>query len=201
MKLTTRSHWRSWSARIFLSHSSANNAEAIALRDWLAAEGWDDLFLDLDPQRGIVAGERWERALNEAANRCEAVLFLVSKAWLASAWCLKEFHLAAKPNKRMFGVLVEDLSVAELPAEVTATWQLVDLASGSDHQMFRAVLPDGSEAHVTWSKSGLARLKGGLTRAARRRDRRQPAFAAAIHPATRRASRPTPSTMVDETAY
>jgi hypothetical protein len=31
-------------ARIFISHSSVNNAEAIALRDWLAGEGWDDVF-------------------------------------------------------------------------------------------------------------------------------------------------------------
>ena len=54
-------------SRIFVSHSSSNNAEAVALRDWLAAEGWDDVFLDLDPERGIAAGERWERALNEAA--------------------------------------------------------------------------------------------------------------------------------------
>ena len=77
-------------SRIFLSHSSTNNAEAVALRDWLADNGWkDEIFLDLDPQRGIAAGERWERALNEAANRCEAVLFLVSKAWLASVWCLQ----------------------------------------------------------------------------------------------------------------
>jgi hypothetical protein len=67
-------------SRIFLSHSSKNNAEAKALADWLAAQGFDDLFLDLDPQRGIAAGERWERALNQAAQRCEAVLFLVSKA-------------------------------------------------------------------------------------------------------------------------
>ncbi|WP_292427887.1 TIR domain-containing protein [Mesorhizobium sp.] len=71
-------------ARISLSHSSENNAEALALRDRLVGEGWDDLFLDLDPQRGIVAGERWERASNEAAFRCEAVLSLVSRAWLRS---------------------------------------------------------------------------------------------------------------------
>jgi len=45
-------------ARIFLSHSSRYNAEAVALGAWLAAEGWDDLFLDLDPTRGIAAGER-----------------------------------------------------------------------------------------------------------------------------------------------
>jgi hypothetical protein len=49
-------------SRIFLSHSSANNAEAVTLRDWLANEGWkDEIFLDLDPLRGIAAGERWER--------------------------------------------------------------------------------------------------------------------------------------------
>ena len=41
-------------SRIFLSHSSANNAEAVAIRDWLASEGWNEVFLDLDPERGIV---------------------------------------------------------------------------------------------------------------------------------------------------
>ena len=103
-------------SRIFLSHSSSNNAQAVALRDWLSDNGWkDEIFLDLDPQRGIAAGERWERALNEAANRCEAVLFLVSKAWLGSGWCLKEFNLAHKLNKRLFGVLIEELLVADLP--------------------------------------------------------------------------------------
>jgi len=64
------------------------------LRDWLAREGWDDVFLDLDPERGIAAGERWERALHEHANRCEAVIFLVSANWLASGWCLREYARA-----------------------------------------------------------------------------------------------------------
>jgi hypothetical protein len=30
-------------SRIFLSHSSADSAQAIALRDWLVSEGWNDL--------------------------------------------------------------------------------------------------------------------------------------------------------------
>ncbi len=152
-------------ARIFLSHSSDNDAEAVALRGWLTAEGWDDLFLDLDPTRGIAAGERWELALNEAANRCEAVLFLVSRAWLASRWCLKELSLATKLNKRIFGLLVEDIPVAELPADLTATHQLVNLAAGSDHVMLGGRGRDGSEVRVTFSQSGLAKLKTGLMRA------------------------------------
>jgi hypothetical protein len=153
-------------ARIFLSHSSANNAEAVALRDWLLREGWDDLFLDLDPKRGIAAGERWECALNEAASRCEAVLFLVSKVWLASRWCLREFNLAHRLGKRLLGVLIEDLSIDDLPADFGGTWQIVRLASGRDHVMLRAVLPiSGQEAHVTFSAEGLARLKAGLQKA------------------------------------
>ncbi len=154
-------------SRIFISHSSANNAEAIALRDWLVSEGWSDLFLDLDPDRGIAAGERWERALNEAARRCEAVIFLISKAWLGSRWCTNELTLARRLNKRLFGVLVEEgLTVADLPHDVTSTWQLVNLATGRDHKQFRITLPvTGEEVHVTYSLEGLTRLKGGLQRA------------------------------------
>ena len=154
-------------SRIFISHSSTNNAEAVALRDWLAANGWkDEIFLDLDPQRGIAAGERWERALNQAANRCEAVLFLISKAWLASAWCRKELNLAHHLNKPLFGVLIEDRPVSELPEDLTGTWQIVHLASGRDHVMLRAVLPiTHDEAHVTFSAEGLQRLKHGLEEA------------------------------------
>jgi formylglycine-generating enzyme required for sulfatase activity len=154
-------------SRILLSHSSTNNAEAVALRDWLASNGWkDEIFLDLDPQRGIAAGERWERALNEAASRCEAVLCLVSKAWLGSIWCRKEFNLAHRLNKRLFGVLIEDLPVSDLPEDLTGTWQIVRLASGRDHVMLRAILPiTQDEVHVTFSAEGLQRLKHGLEEA------------------------------------
>ena len=153
-------------ARIFLSHSSHDNAQALALNGWLRIEGWDDVFLDLDAERGITAGERWEGALNEAAGRCEAVLFLISRAWLGSRWCLREFHLADKLNKRMFGILIEEVPLGDLPAEMSRDWQIVDLASGRDHATFKSLTQDGArEAHVTFSKSGLARLKAGLNKA------------------------------------
>jgi hypothetical protein len=127
---------------------------------------WNEVFLDLDPERGISAGERWERALNEAASRCEVVLFLISQSWLASRWCLKEFNLARKLNKRLFGLLIEAIPIVELPADLSGAWQVVDLASGQDHAMFRVVLPrTHEEAHVTFSKEGLARLRNGLAKA------------------------------------
>jgi TIR domain len=155
-------------SRLFISHSSANNAEAVAIRDWLAREGWDEVFLDLDPARGIAAGERWERALNEAASRCEAVLFLISRAWLDSRWCLNEFNLAHRLNKRLFGVLVEAIPLADLPEDLSGTWQVVDLAAGHDHEMFRVALPrTQEEAHVTFSRGAGTATRRTRTRGPR----------------------------------
>jgi hypothetical protein len=37
---------------LFISHQSTNNAAAVALRDWLTEEGFGDVFLDIDPERG-----------------------------------------------------------------------------------------------------------------------------------------------------
>ena len=93
-------------SRIFLSHSSNDSPQAIALRDWSKAEGWGDIFLDHDPEDGIHAGDRWEVALSEAIARCEAVLFLFSRSWLSSAWCRRELRSAHDHNKRLFGVLI-----------------------------------------------------------------------------------------------
>jgi WD40 repeat protein len=151
-------------SRIFLSHSSTDNAAAMALADWLAASGWTDVFLDLDPERGIAAGELWKRRLYEAADRCEAVLFLVTPAWLASEWCKREFELAAKLNKRAF-ILLFGTHIDDVIAAIGGATQATDLHGGTDHRVFIAKLPDGSEVPVTFSAAGLARLKAGLERA------------------------------------
>jgi hypothetical protein len=103
-------------SRIFITHSRADNDRAIALRDWLLANGWDDFFLDLDldldpdpdpdPERGIVAGEKWKEALKQAAHRCEAVLALVSPEWLGRDWCRAELAAAELLGKKIFILLI-----------------------------------------------------------------------------------------------
>src|SRR5512134_1999196 len=94
-------------SRIFISHSSANNAEALAISQWLSESGWSDHFVDVDPSRGLAAGEAWQAALKSAADRCEAVICLLSPTWAASKWCLAEFLLAKQLGKQIFGVLIE----------------------------------------------------------------------------------------------
>jgi hypothetical protein len=97
----------------------------------MIAHGWDDVFLDLDPERGLKAGERWQEALKRAAERCELVVFLVSPVWAASKCCLAEFLLAKSLNKRVFAVIFEPTSFSELPTEMTAEWQITDLTAGA----------------------------------------------------------------------
>jgi class 3 adenylate cyclase len=153
-------------ARIFLSHSSGNNAEAIVLRDWLIGHGWDDLFLDLDPERGLKAGERWQAALKQAAERCELVIFLVSPEWAASKWCLAEFLLAKNLNKRIVGVIVDPIPLERLPVEMTGEWQLVDLTEGKRDNKVTVTPPPGDKrVTVAFAEAGLERLHVGLMQA------------------------------------
>jgi formylglycine-generating enzyme required for sulfatase activity len=150
-------------SRIFLSHSSANNAETIALRDWLRAEGWDDVFLDVDPERGIKPGTHWEEALRSAAERCEAVLFVISRAWLGSEWCRDEFRLVRHLRKRLFAIVIEDIPRADLPVAMSREWQLVNIAPKGDLTTFSVVLPRSFQTvEVAFGSDGLRRLRIGL---------------------------------------
>ena len=115
---------------IFISHSSANNALALAIGRWLSDNGWNDL----EPAKGLAPGERWQEALKNAADRFEAVLFLISPAWRDSRWCLAEFLLAKQLGKTIFGVLVEEVALDALPKEMTAESQLCDLVTGNQRQ-------------------------------------------------------------------
>ena len=100
--------------RLFISHSSQDNFEALAFRDWLTQEGWstDDVFLDL---HGLGAGERWRDALAKANERCEVVVLLASPAALSSTECRVEIRMAEDYGKEIV-VAILHLLKADDPA-------------------------------------------------------------------------------------
>jgi formylglycine-generating enzyme required for sulfatase activity len=151
-------------ALLFISHSGANNAAAIALRDWLSEQGFDDVFLDVDPEQGLVVGQRWQDALKAAADRCEAVLFLISPAWLDSKWCLAEFLLAKTLHKRIFGLIVEPVPLERVPAEMTAEWQMCQLVGEDPLRTFDVPIGAKHET-IAFRVAGLDLLRRGLERA------------------------------------
>ncbi len=159
-------------SRIFISHSSANNAEAIAIKEWMASHGWDDVFLDFHSERGIKGGERWQDALKRAAERCELVVFLVSPEWARSTWCVAEFQMARSFNKRILPAIIAPTPLADLPVEMSAEWQVIDLIAGVRNHTTTVTLPADRNkpgvvptAEVALSSEGLNRLRIGLIEA------------------------------------
>jgi hypothetical protein len=93
---------------------------------------WTDVFLDLDPKEGLAPGEKWQEELRRAADRCEAVLCLISQHWINSPWCIAEFLLAKQLGKKIFPVVVNSVDFAALPKEMTAQSQIVDLVKDAE---------------------------------------------------------------------
>jgi len=151
-------------SNILPSYSSSNRIQAVALRDWLTANGWKDrVVLDLVSEGDVVYGPRWKRSRKEENHSCAAILFLVSKAWLTSVFCQEKLKLAQRLGNRLFAVLIEDVAVDELPVDLACSWQVIWLARGLDHPMIRDGLPaSNGESRVAFSSEGLQTLKREL---------------------------------------
>ncbi|MGW5106603.1 nSTAND1 domain-containing NTPase [Nocardia sp. NPDC004123] len=147
-------------ARIFLSHSSRDNRQAIALKAWLVEQDpalVGEIFLDLDPDTGIAPGVRWKDALVRATSRCEAVICLISETWDSSAECRTEVRTAENLNKRIFAVRLEPF----VSRESTREWQQSDLFGPGP--MTAIPVPGGPP--VEFASEGLRRLRRGLREA------------------------------------
>lgn len=91
---------------IFISHSSADNAAAEEMVAWLATKGHTSLFLDFDPDAGIIGGGNWEQTLYQKVRQCQAMIALLTPSWLASKWCFAELAQARASGKTIFPVKV-----------------------------------------------------------------------------------------------
>ncbi len=143
-------------SRIFLSHSSLDTREAIALKHWLAEQDpplANEIFLDVDPGSGLQTGTRWKDALRRANARCEAVICLLSPNWEASQECRVEYRTAENLNKQIFMARMEPSTGDDLTSE----WQRCDLfGDGPTTQI------DVGDAPVEFSTAGLYRLRDGI---------------------------------------
>jgi hypothetical protein len=146
-------------SRVFLSHSSRDSRQAVAVKQWLIEHESglvDEIYLDVDPHTGIRPGERWKEALNKASARCEAVICLLSKHWLDSRECQVEFRYAENLHKAILCARLEPVS----GDNITSEWQRCDLFP--DHRPTTEVdIADGA-GPVVLDSVGLQRLLNGL---------------------------------------
>ena len=146
-------------SRVFLSHSSRDSRQAIAVKAWLIEQEpglAEEIFLDLDPHTGIRPGERWRQALQQANTRCEAVICLLSKHWEASRECQTEFRYAENLDKTILCARLEPVP----DTNITSEWQRCDLFPG--HGPTTEVdIADGGQP-VVLDTVGLQRLLDAL---------------------------------------
>lgn len=147
-------------SRIFISHSSRDNAAALALRQWLIEQDHelaDEIFLDIHVRSGIRAGQRWKDALLAYNARCEAVVCLVSEHWLASRECAVEYRTAENLGKRIFAARLEPVD-----EDITGEWQRSELHGPGPATSIRV---DAISEPVIFRTGGLHHLRDGLREA------------------------------------
>lgn len=91
-------------ASFFISHSSKDRAIAQRVRQWLRRRGHLDLFLSTEPGFDIPASADWQRELWLQVRSKRFVVFLSSRASIASRWCFAELALARALNRRVFAL-------------------------------------------------------------------------------------------------
>jgi WD40 repeat protein len=144
-------------SRIFLSHSSRDNRQAIALVQWLSdvrPELATEIFIDIGAETGLRAGQRWKEALRQANDRCEAVICLLSRNWESSTNCKTEYLTAENLGKQILVVRLEELG----DTDITTEWQRCDLfAEGPQTE----ITVSGGDP-VRFSTAALDRLKKAI---------------------------------------
>ncbi len=147
-------------SRIFMSHSSRDQRQAVALKQWLIAEDGSlegEIFLDVDAEAGLLPGVQWREELRRAGSRCEAVICLLSTNWEASEECRREYWIADQYDKKIFCARLEH----GVGQDTTAKWQYCDLFGTGD----TVAVDIDDQQPVLFSRVGLQRLAAGIRRA------------------------------------
>ena len=95
-------------ALLFISHSSKDNELVKQYKNKIEEFGFQSTFLDIDEKDGIQINEKWEERLYKELIKSKIALCLVSKNWIESCWCQKEYSLAKTLNKETILVSIEE---------------------------------------------------------------------------------------------
>ena len=137
-------------ARVFVSHASADLALAREVHRWLVDDG-HEVFLDHDLRDGIAIGDQWEPRLHERLRWADAMVCLLTAAYVRSTWCAAEVGIARSRGSRLVPVQAEP-GVRHPPARIGA---------GSGYFAGRRRRPVGADRGVAAARRcGRRRLAG-----------------------------------------
>jgi hypothetical protein len=119
-------------ARVFLSHTGADRELADQVLEWLASDG-HEVFLDSDLRAGLAVGEQWQARLYERLRWADAVVCLITSAYLGSTWCSAEVGIAVSQGSPVLPLrVVAGLTHPLLSADVYQYAELGDAQEARD---------------------------------------------------------------------
>ncbi|HSZ30087.1 MAG TPA: toll/interleukin-1 receptor domain-containing protein, partial [Pseudonocardiaceae bacterium] len=93
-------------AKVFVSYASKDRECAGQLHRWLVAAG-HEVFLAHDLRDGIAGGDQWRLRLYEQLRWADAVVCVLTRAYVASVWCATEVAIAQSRGSRLVPILDE----------------------------------------------------------------------------------------------
>jgi WD40 repeat protein/energy-coupling factor transporter ATP-binding protein EcfA2 len=93
-------------AHVFISHSHKDNVLAAEVQRWLVTEGYD-VFVDFDTGEGIRPGDAWRERIHQQLRSADAMICLLTRAYVESRWCFAEVVAAQTLGARVLPVLAE----------------------------------------------------------------------------------------------
>jgi hypothetical protein len=104
-------------ARVFISYAGEDIAVAEEVRQWLDGDH-HEVFLAGDLRAGIAAGEEWRSRLLERLRAADALVCVVTSAYVASSWCTAEVAIAQSRGARLIPIVAEPGVAHPLLSEV-----------------------------------------------------------------------------------
>ncbi len=129
---------------LFISHKAAEKDNRVAqqiVARLEEQEGHKSVFLDLDPEKGIVGGRSWEQTLYRKVRACRAVVALLSNQYLKSHWCFAELALSRMERKHLIALEIEELDPKLIPQILTGVQRINFHADPEDgfKRLFRSL--------------------------------------------------------------
>jgi len=115
---------------VFVSYTREDEKRVAKLLEGLERIGYR-VWYDHD----LSGGQAWWETILDQIRGCDALLLAVSPAQLESQACRSEVNYARKLGKSVLPVLIQEVRVERLPAEL-AMLQLVDYTGRSENEAF-----------------------------------------------------------------
>ncbi|MBV9142531.1 MAG: TIR domain-containing protein [Pseudonocardiales bacterium] len=109
--------------KVFVSYAGRDREQADELRQWLV-DNRHEVFLAHNLHDGIAGGEQWRLELTKHLRWADAVVCVLTQAYLASIWCTAEVATAQSRGSRLIPIRAKPKVVHPLLSDV----QHIDLA-------------------------------------------------------------------------